>query len=211
MRKRVPLALASLTLLGLAAGMARAAVEAEAIPDDIIKQAAPVLAKAVQEQIPTPPIKVDPDIEKAQGMHALEAVGVVILPDRMLNDKSVADSKDKKTPAGLLLTRNLSVEKDGVGIGGEKLATVEVVGLGKAATFFLDVKGDKEEGRTLELYSKKDDEPLATTPLKKKDGEAKPNLVVKLTNIDPEKKVGDVVFSFPGGYEATVKLAYVEP
>jgi len=52
---------------------------------------------------------------------------------------------------------------------------------------------------------------LATTPLKKKDGEAKPNLVVKLTNIDPEKKVGDVVFSFPGGYEATVKLAYVEP
>lgn len=211
MRKRVPLALASLTMLGLVAGVARAAVEAEAIPEDFIKQFAPIAVQLMQQQFPTPPVKVDLDADKTQGMHVPDSLGVVLIPDRTLTEKTVAEAKDKKAPVAALIMRALSVEKEGAAVAADKVALLDVMGTFKLPTFFLDVKGDKEEGRTLELYSKKDDEPVVTAPLTKKEGETKSTLTVKLTNIDPEKKKADAILRFPGGYEASVKLAFVEP
>jgi hypothetical protein len=197
--------------VGMAAGVARAAVEAEPIPDDFIKQFGLHTVQLFKEQFPTPPVKVDLDADKIQGVHVPDTMAVAVMPDKGLGEKTVAESKDKKAPLGVLLTMALSVEKDGVVVSGDKLATLEVVGLGKAPTFFMDVKGDKEEGRTLELFSKKSDEPVLTMPLTKKDGASKSALTVKLTNIDPEKKKAEAVFSVPGGYEANVKLGFVTP
>lgn len=190
------------------AGAGRAALMAEEIPADFIAQFAPFALQLVQAQFPNPPVKVDPASEKARGYHVDQKVGVVVMPDKNLTAKSVAECGDKTVPAAVVFTKSLSVEEKDTVVNGEKLAVADFNGQLKIPVFFLAVKGKGEE-RTLEVYSK-DGTPVASAPLKKAEVDESTPVGVKLTNIDLEKKKVDATVSLTGGYETTLKMGQLD-
>jgi hypothetical protein len=201
-RLYIPLALAALT------GVAWAAVSAEEIPPEQVQLLAPFAIQLLQEKIPNPPIKVDPEPTKALGYHVQQKVAAVAMPDKALTARVIEEAGEKDVPVAILATRSLSVEeKEDVVVPSERLATVDIAQI-KLPVFFLSVKGKGDE-RTLQVYSK-DGTPLTTVPLKKQSGDTAVPLAMKLTNIDLEKKRLDLVFSLTGTYETTLKLGYVE-
>lgn len=204
--RRPILALAAITLL--ASGIARAAVEAEPIPADVIQQIMPLASQVIAAQFPNPPVKVEPLLEKTTGWHVQEEFGCVVMPDKNLAPAVVNAAGDKSVPAGVLVTRKLSLEVDGKLQGEDKIAVADLNGVAKLPIFFLAVKGKGEE-RSLEVYSR-DGTPVATAPLRKQDLDATEQLSVRLKNIDLEKKRLDLQVRVAGTLEATLKLGVLE-
>jgi hypothetical protein len=208
-RFRAMLAVAALSALTLA-GAARVAlaVDAEAIPEEFAQQFAPFVVQLVQQQVPDPPVKVDPVPEKSQGMHIPDSLGVVVMPDRALDANAVSGAKDKKVPAGLLLTRALTIKGKNGAVPADQLSLLDFMEQFKLPVMFLEVKG-AEEKRHLLIHSKPGKDPLAEVELKK-GGENRPSLQVKLSEVEVVKKSARLTFFVPGGYEGTIELAIVE-
>lgn len=198
-----------LTATLLAAGIARAEVAAEAIPADILAQLVPFAVQAIQTQFPQPPVKVDPQNEKAVGYHVQEKVGILVIPDRNLSAKAVDEAADKDVPVALLSTLRLTISDNDQPVAGDKLALVTVSEALKLPVFFLAVQGHGGE-RVLNVYSK-DGKPVASAPLKKQSGDAATAVAMKMTNVDLENKKADLTVSLGGAYEGTLKLAYTGP
>jgi hypothetical protein len=199
-------------IAGLAAGAVRAAdVEAEAIPAEFIQQFAPIATLLFQQQFPNPPIKVDPNAEKALGYHVKESVAALAIPDKALNEAALKDAKDKDVPVGVVTCKSLSLlakDKDET-LPADKVAVLDIQGQIKLAVFFLAVQAEGEN-RVLRIYSKDVKEPVAIVPLKKMAGDANNPIGMKLTNVDPEKKRADMTLNLGGAYEGTVKLGFTE-
>jgi len=207
MQKRwMKVSLAAAAVLG-AAGMVRAELMAEPIPADLIQQVAPIAVQLLQAQIPNPPVKVEPQVEKAIGYHVQQLVGAVVVPDKNLTSKAIEETREKSVPAGILLTRALSLEEKEQVIGGDKLAVADFQGQLKLPIFFLSVKADGEN-RVLEVYGK-DGKPLASAPLKKEEGDKPSQVAMKFTNINLEKKRLDATVTL-SGYQSTLKLGYID-
>ena len=79
----------ALSLALLACGTARAAVSAEPIPAELLQQIATFAVPLIQQQFPNPPVAVEPQADKAVGVHVQEMVGVFVMPDKNLTAKSV--------------------------------------------------------------------------------------------------------------------------
>ena len=201
----------ALTLAAVAvAGVARAAVEPEPIPAELVQQLAPIAVQLLQTQIPEPPVKVDYHVEKALGFHVKEMFGVVGMPDKKLEAATIEKAGETAVPVGVIATRSLSmIEKDKeTVIPADRLAVVSFQDMFRLPVFFLAVKGKGDE-RTLEVYAK-NGTPIASAPLKKQAGDAANPLGLKLTNIDTEKKRVDCKISLGGAYEATVRMGGID-
>jgi hypothetical protein len=199
-------------IVGLAAGVRAAdAVEAEAIPPDFIQQFAPVATLFFQQQFPNPPVKIDPNAEKALGYHVKESVAALAIPDKALTEAVIKDAKDKDVPVGVLTCKSLSLlakDKDET-LPADKVAILDIQGQIKLSVFFLAVQGEGDN-RTLRIYSKDTKDPVAIAPLKKMSGDANNPIGMKLTNIDPEKKRAEMTLNLGGAYEGTVKLGFAD-
>lgn len=204
LKKAVPVALAALFV----AGVARAEVNAEAIPADYIQQFAPLAVGLFQQQFPNPPVKVDPDAEKAQGYHMKEKIGALVFPDKNVTAKAIDEVKEQEVPVGILATLSLTLEAKGRTVPAEELAVADLNGQLKLPVFFLAVKAEGEN-KMLTVYSK-DGKALTTSMLKKQAGDAKQSVGLKLSNIDLENKRLDANVSLGGAYEGTLKLTYVK-
>jgi len=204
LKKALPVAFAVL----FAVGVARAEVAAEAIPADYIQQFAPLAVGLFQAQFPNPPVKVEPNAEKAHGYHLKEKIGVLVFPDKNVTAKSIEEAKDKEVPVGILATLSLTLETKDRVVPAEELAVADLNGQLKLPVFFLAVKAEGAD-RALTIYSK-DGKALTTTTLKKQAGDANQPVGLKLTNIDVEKRKSDATVSIGGAYEGTLKLTYLK-
>lgn len=196
-----------LSLVLLACGTARAAVMAEPIPAELLQQIATFAVPLIQQQFPNPPVTVDPQADKAVGVHVQEMVGVFVLPDKNITAKAVEGAGEKSVPVAILATKSLSFMDKETVIGADKVAVADFNGMFKLPVFFLAVKGSGDD-RTLQVFSK-DGKPLVTTPLKKQAGDAAVSVGVKMANIDLEKKQADMTVSLNGAYEGTLRMGFV--
>jgi hypothetical protein len=204
------------TMLGLSlaavavAGVAWAeGVEAEAIPPDTVATLAPIAVQLLQAQFQKPPVKIDPNPDKALGYHVKQMVAVVLMPDKGVTAKAIDEASDKEVPLCVVATKSLSFQDKDVVINGDKLAYVEFDGTFKLPVFFLSVKG-KEAERNLTIYSK-DSTPIASVPLKKEACDPEAPVQVKLDKIDLEKKSLEVTFGIGGAYQsAPIKMGFVD-
>ncbi len=199
-------------MVGLTAGAVRAAnVDPEEIPAEFIQQFAPIATLLFQQQFPEPPVKVDPNAEKALGYHVKQEVAALAIPDRALTEVAVNDAKEKDVPVGVLTAKSLSLlakDKDET-LPNDKLAIMDIQGQVKLAVFFLAVQADGEN-KVLRIYGKDTKEPVAIVPLKKMAGDATKPIAMKLSNIDTEKKRAEMTLSLGGAYEGTMKLGFTE-
>jgi hypothetical protein len=195
--------------LATVVGVARAEVAAEAIPADFVQQFIQLALPLMQQQFPNPPVKVDVNGEKTVGYHVQEKVGLVVMPDKNVTAKAVEECADKELPLALVATKSLVVPGNDGQVRAEKLAVADVAGMFRLPVFFLSVKGKGEE-RTLEIYGK-DNQAIASVPLKKQPGDAAQPVGLKLTNIDVEGKKMEALVSVAGAYEGNVKLTVAEP
>ena len=197
--------------LTLAAGLlatgglaARAAVDAEPIPAEFLQQFVPFAIQIIQQQFPNPPVKVDPNADKATGYHVQETVGLVALPDKNLTAKAVEGAGEKDVPVAVIATRALTLQDKDANVPNEKVAVADLNMMFKVPVFFIGAKGNGEE-RTLHVYGK-DGTPLTSTPLRKAAVAGDEPLSLKLSNIDLEKKKADLTVGVAGAYEGTLKL-----
>lgn len=204
LKKAVPVALAALFV----AGIARAEGVAEPIPPDYIQQFAPLAVGLFQQQFPNPPVKVDPNAEKAFGYHIKEKLGALVFPDKNVTAKMVEEATDKDVPVGILTTLSLTLETKDKVVPVEELAIADLNGQLKLPVFFLSVKAEGD-AKVLTVYSK-DGKPLGTSALKKQAGDPNQAVGLKLSNIDEEKRKLDATVSIGGAYESTLKLTYVK-
>jgi hypothetical protein len=199
-------------MVGLTAGAVRAAaVEPEEIPAEFIQQFAPIATLLYQQQFPNPPVKVDPNAEKALGYHVKQEVAALAIPDKALSEAVLNEAKDKDVPVGVITAKSLSLiakDKDET-LPNEKLAVLDIQGQIKLALFFLAVQSEGDN-KVLRIYGKDAKEPIATVPLKKMAGDAAKPIALKLTNVDTDKKRADMTLSLGGAYEGTVKLGFAE-
>lgn len=205
---RKPLIGMSVLLIAVA-GVVRAEVAAEAIPPDFLAQFSPFAVALIQQQFPNPPVKIDPQADKAVGYHVKEAFAVVAMPDKGLTAKAVEDAGETEVPVGVLATRSLSLQEKDAVVDGDRLAVADFNGMFKIPVFFLSVKS-KGTDRELEVYSKTG-KVILSVPLKKQASDAAMPLNVRLTNIDTEKKKLDATVTLNGAYEGTLNLGFVEP
>ena len=195
-------------VLVLAAGVARADVEAMAISPDYLAQVAPLAILLIQQQFPNAPVKVDPAADKAVGYHVEQKVGVVAMPDKNFSAKSIDEAGEKEVPVGVIATLSLSVQDKDTVISGDRLAVADLNGMAKLPLFFLAAHA-KGADRVLEVYSK-DGKPLVSIPLKKQASDAAMPLNVKLTNIKIEDKKLDATLILGGAYEGTLNLGVLQ-
>ncbi len=204
---KIRVLISSLLALCLAGGAARAAVDAEAIPADVIQQLAPFIQEMLQKQFPTPPVKVEPVAEKATGYHVMESVAVLMMPDKNLTNDAVLKAGEKEVPVSVVIMRSLGLTtKDGA-VPQDKLAAVDFNGMFKLPVFYLAVQA-KGEDRTLNVYSK-DGKAIVSVLMKKDAAAGEGPVSIKMANIDVEKKKGDLIVSVAGAYQATVGLTVV--
>jgi hypothetical protein len=191
-----------------AAGIARAEITAEAIPQNTLKEIAPLAVQMIAEKLPQPPLKVDPDAGKVVGYHVGEALAVVAMPDRNLTAKLIQDVGEKDLPAAIIATKSLGPVTRDVTVAADKVAFVDFNGTIKIPVFYVAVKGKGDE-RSLALYSK-DGTAVGTAPLKKVTGDAGAPIGLKLTNFNEEKKQLDLVVTLNGAYEGTLRMGFLD-
>lgn len=198
-------------IVGLTAGVRAANVEPEEIPAEFIQQFAPIATLLFQQQFPEPPVKVDPNAEKALGYHVKQEVAALAIPDKLLTEAVINDAKDKDVPVGVVTCKSLSLlakDKDET-VPNDKLALLDIQGQIKLSILFLAVQADGEN-KVLRIYGKDLKEPVATVPLKKMAGDATKPIAMKMTNVDPEKKRAEMTLSLGGAYEGTMKMGFTE-
>jgi len=191
-----------------AAGVARAAVNAEPIPPEFFQQFAPLAIQLLQAQFPNPPVKVDPQPEKIVGSHVEMKIGVVALPDKNLTPKAVEEAGDKDVPVAVFVTRAVTLQEGDGTVSKDRVPLIEFGDAARLPIFFLAVRGNAAE-RTLLVYGK-DGKPLATVPLKKQAGDLNVPVALKLTDIDLDKKTLNATIELNGTWEGTLKMACAE-
>ena len=207
-RPRIARVLALIVLTSAIAAAARAQVAVEAIPKEFLQQFAAIAVGLFPQQIPNPPVKVDPNPELAVGCHVMQKAALVIFPDKAVTDKTIGEAGEKETPLGIVSTLGLTVDT-----GADKLASADdlyllnVDGSTKLPILYFTVKSQGAD-RILSVYSKAG-KALATTPLKKGNGNGAAAYEVTLKNIDHEKQRADAVFTIQG-YEATLRVGRLE-
>lgn len=197
----------ALALAVVAAGAAWAQDGLVMVPDDTVRQVAPLILEALSEHHANMPVKVDGVADKTVAYRA-EGPALLLIPDRNLAAKAVREAGEKTVPAGVVALRALVPVADGKRVSAEKLALLTPEGQGRdVVLLFLGVK---KEGANLvlEVYSK-EQQPLFKAPLT-----AKPNpengalpLTATFANIDKAAKQADVVVHLDGAYQANVRIA----
>ena len=194
-----------------AAGIARAEVVATPIASDVIQQYASFALPFLQQQLTNPPVKTEPDAEKAVGYQLKDGdkeVYLLAVPEKDLTAKVIEDAGEKGKPIGMLITTSMSIEEKDEIIPADRLSIIDFNGQVKIPVFYFTVRA-KEQDRILEVFSK-DDKPICAVTLKKQTGDASAPLALKLGKIDQEKKRLDATLSFGGAYEGTLKLAFLK-
>jgi len=194
-------------LTGVAATAMAATVSFEAIPKDDLKTFAPIALPIIQEQLPHPPIAVDPDTDHAVGFHRQKEVALVMLPQKAVDADAIANA-EQPAPIGLVLTRALAViprgEQKPVAL--KRLAAVELNDMFKLPVFYLAAR-KREDGLALEVYSH-DEQPLLIVALKSADAGApevdRPTFSIQSNDADAQR--ARVRFTLPGGYQADVPM-----
>lgn len=204
LKKLIPVALAGMLL----ASAARAEDAVEAIPKDYIQQFAPLAVGLFQAQFPNPPVKVEPNAEKALGYHIKEKVGALVFPDKNLSPKTIDEAGEQDVPVAILTTLALTLEMQDKVVPVEELAVADLNGQLKLPVFFLAVKTVGAD-KVLTIYSK-DGKPLGTAILKKQASDTDLILGLKLSNIAENNQKLDATLTIGGAYESTLKLTYVK-
>jgi len=203
-----------LALLAAATTVARTAAVYEAIPSEDLKAFAPLAIPIIRGQVPNPPVKVDPDPERAVGFHSNKEFAIVMMPDRALTAERFRSSLER-IPVGLIVTRALSVIPDGTDRPADLagLAALDLNEQFKLPVFFLTAR-QEGEALALEVFSK-DATPLQSVPLRLAPELAavgapalpaidRATLAAMTSNADDTRAVARI--RLPGGYQAEVSL-----
>lgn len=197
-------------LLVIAAGVAAAQIEVEALPDDVVRKAAMRLGEMVAKAFPDPALKIVGGAEKAVGYRG-EGVIVIMLPDRGFTSKTIEEAGAQAAPVGWIALRGLAPVVQGKTIPLSGLATVQPDGNGKeVAVLFLGVRKEGEN-RVLDLYSR-GAKPLYQARLTHKEaGNTAPRpLEAKFANLDRAAMQVDLVVALGGTYQATLRMGEAE-
>jgi hypothetical protein len=120
------LSCALLGLLFLAPGMN--AAELEAIPEELAREIASKLVEQAAK-IESPKVKIDADIEKANGVHVPKKVGAILVPQKGLKESEELAAQFKQEPGaslGYLFLYKITPVVDGKKIDPARLPTVTI-------------------------------------------------------------------------------------
>ena len=189
----------------LAVGIARAQEGIEMVPDTKIREITPHITGAIAQNLVGAGIKVDAVPDNAFGFKA-ESGALVLLPDRAFAAGTLAGAGEKTTPVGLLVLKHIVPIVQGQTPAADRLARLGPDGdAADVVVLFLGVR-KAADGPVLEVYSK-ETKPLYQAPLKKLEAAANAPLCAgKIANVNKEQKQADLVLTFAGSAEATVRL-----
>jgi hypothetical protein len=190
------------------------AQQPEQIPDDFVRQLAPALVEQAGKF--EAKIKIDADLEKANGFHVPSKLGALIVPQKDLKESAELAAKfqtEPGAPLGYLFMFHLIPIADGKKIDTAKMKTVSFKdnngGEHSLHVVTLVVRQLSVEDYRLHVYGV-DAKPLVDVKFGAGSGKDSLPAAVELKDPNEATKEGSVVVTVFGKYQAKFPAAYVE-
>ncbi|MCC2673036.1 MAG: hypothetical protein K0Q72_5508, partial [Armatimonadetes bacterium] len=160
---------------------------------------------AIAQNLAGAGIKIDAVPDNAFAFRTEEAA-LLFMPDRAFAAGTIAGAADKTVPVGLLVMKRVAPVVQGQVPAPERLAMLGTAGDARVTVvLFLGVRKEAD-GPVLEVYSR-EMKPLYQTPLKRLEASSSTALCSgKIANLDQAAERADLVLTFDGKYEATLRL-----
>lgn len=191
------------------------AQQLEPIPAEHIRAMAPTLIEHANK-LEQPKIKIDADVEKANGYHLPKKLGAVIVPQKDLKESPELAAKFKTDPGaalGYLFFYHLVPIADGKKIDASKMKSVTIAdndgGQHTVHVLTLIVKQLSEDDYRLHVYGA-DAKPLVDVKFAEGTGPGAEPAAVELKDPNEATKEGSVVVTVFGKYQAKFQAAFVE-
>ena len=189
------------------------AQEVEAIPEDFVRRLAPKLVEEAGK-LDQPKIKIEADVEKANGVHLPGKLGALIVPQKELKESEELAAKFKSelgAPLAYLFVRELVPIVDGKKLDAAKMRTVSITDNdGKehiVHVLSLAVKQLSEDDYRLHAYGI-DGKPLVDVKFAEGTSSGPAPVAVELKNPNEAKREGSVVVTVFGKYQATFQAGF---
>jgi hypothetical protein len=190
------------------------AQELEAIPEEHVRKMAPSLIEQAGKF--EYKIKIDADVEKANGFHLPKKLGALIVPQKDLKESEELAAKFQNEPGasiGYLFLFHLVPIVDGKRADASRLKTVTVAdkdgGQHTIHVATLAVRQLSGDDYRLHVYGT-DAKPLIDAKFAEGIGPGPVPVAVELKNPNEAKKEGTVVVTVFGKYQATFQAGYEE-
>jgi len=175
------------------------------LPKDEAQRYAKVCVEKAASVLADPQIAVEPDPDKACAERG-EAGGAMVIPDKKLTEKKLADAGKDVVSLGQLWLRKWTLVVSGKAIPNDKLRVVAVSVDDKdrpMPLFLLGVRKKGDQDFELVVYAK-DGEPLQVLPLQKLEtGQEQP---LELEWKRGDKDADDLKLNVFGKYQAEMKI-----
>jgi len=192
-----------------------AAQELERIPDDFVRQLTPALLEQAGK-LDLGKIKVEADVEKANGVHLPKKLGALIVPQKDLKESAELAAKfqaEPGAPIGYLFMYHLLPIVDGKKIDAAKMKSVSFKdndgGEHALHIVSLVVRQLSGDDYRLHVYGA-DAKPLVDVKFAEGTGPGPEPAAVELKDTKDATKEGNVVITVFGKYQAKFPAAYIE-
>lgn len=187
--------------------------ELEAIDSDKAREFAKVLSELAMD-ITEPQVKIQPDPAKAQGVHRPQEAGLLLVPDKRLQEDNSENSDAVNRPAGAslayLFAYHLAPVIDGKAASTKDLHSVvyrsDEGDKARVYCLLLSVRKLSEDDWRLYVYGTKE-EPLLDVRFGEGSGPGATPLAIQCKNVQGYE--GDVVITVFDKYQADFKVRYV--
>jgi hypothetical protein len=196
----------SLTVVGLVFSFTVAAP-----PEPIPQELAVGIAKRLTEhadKLPDPVFKIDADCEKATGLHDPGVAGLIVVPCKDIQPKTLKGAEETNgAPAGYLFLYKIVPQVDGKAVAADKLSMITFKddnGNEREVTALrLAIKKENEDSYKLLVFSK-DKKPLLASPFRMEANHSELPFSVSVKDVKEDE--GTLVVTFFGKFAADVKL-----
>ena len=188
--------------------------EFDSMPADLVQRLAPQLASQASK-IENPQIKIEPDLNKANGVYFEGAAGLIIVPQSDLKESEELAAQfrtESGAALGYLFAFHLAPLVDGEPIKSDQLRSVNITD-GSGAELYvmlLTVRQVSDDDYRLYVYGK-GAEPIVDAPFSAAGaGDENGPATVKIDDVDEQRRQGQARITVFGKYQASFGAAYVE-